>query len=62
MGEWKEPYTMCSTCRAMGEVVCPDCYGSGHDVNTDEDCYTCNGTGHVECPTCHGDTYVRNKW
>lgn len=59
MGEWKEPYTMCSTCRATGEVTCPKCFGSGTDVNTDENCSMCKGSGNVVCPACKGDTYVR---
>lgn len=59
MGEWKEPYTMCSTCRAMGEINCPQCYGSGKDYNTDNRCSKCGGTGKIICPTCGGDTYVR---
>lgn len=62
MGEWREPYIMCSTCRAMGEIVCPKCGGSGQDVHTDEQCSECNGNGTIVCPTCNGDTYIKNNW
>jgi hypothetical protein len=52
----------CTTCRADGTVVCPNCQGKGVVVNMFrqlERCPTCKGKKRVPCPDC-GGTHVRD--
>ena len=52
----------CTTCRADGTVVCPNCQGKGVVVNMFrqyERCPTCKGKKRVRCPDC-GGTHVRD--
>jgi len=43
--------------RRRGMTVCPECWGSGFQIQSDEPCFFCEGTGQqhgMVCPMCGG--------